>query len=338
MSTFDLSTVGLPDFVRNAEITWKKGADTFTSVIRTSGIVKEISIPTNSGNAREFSSIDLELYAKVKNEREAAAFARSQQGYSKVGTLYRVSHAQVITYEMRTQGKYREITTMLMDLLPNVMRRMELDLSHRIGFSSATSYTDMDGRTVDLTIGDGLALASTSHTLRGSSTTYRNILANNPQISRGALEAMEKTRVENSVNQLGQKLPVSDDIIWSSDDPNTVNTIREIMRATATVEVGANAGVPNVYMSKYRHVVLPLVATDNNGGADSTKAKYWGLISSRLSSFMLGIHEEPHVITPLDSDTQSVLTHDWTLSAAGGWMIVIPDAQFFSISFGNGTP
>lgn len=337
MSTLDLSTVALPDFVRNAEITWKRGADSFTSVMRTSGIVKEISIPTNTGNTREFSSIDLELYAKVKNEREAAAFARSQQGYSKVGTLYRVAQAQVITYEMRTQGKYREIQSMLLDIVPNVMRRMELDLSHRIGFATATSMTDMDGRTVDITVGDTLALASTAHTVRGSATTYRNRLANNPQASRGAIEAMEKMRVENSINQLGQKLPVSDDIIWSTDDPNTVNTIRETLRATASVESGTNAGVPNVYQSKYRHVVLPLVATDKDGNVDSTKAKYWGMVSTRLSSFMLGVHEAPHVIPPTTGDGESVLTHDWTFSCAGGWMIVIPDPNFFAISTGDGT-
>ena len=337
MSTLDLSTVSLPDFVRNAEITWKRGADSFTSVLRTSGLVKEINVPNNTGNTREFSSIDLELYAKVKNEREQAAFARSQQGYSKIGTLYRVAQAQVITYEMRTQGKYREIQSMLLDIMPNAMRRMELDLSHRITVATATSYTDMDGRTVDVTVGDTLALASTSHTVRGSATTFRNRLANNPQASRGAIEAMEKMRVENSINQLGQKVPVSDDIIWSTDDPNTVNTIRETLRATSTVEIGANTGVPNVYNAKYKHVVLPLVATDKDGNVDSTKAKYWGTASSRNSSFMLGVHETPHVIPPTVGDGTSVLTGDWTLSCMAGYMIVIPDPAWFGISTGDGT-
>lgn len=338
MSTLDLSTVGLSDFVRNAQITWDKGGDTFVSAIRNSGIVREISVPTNSGNVKEFSSIDLELYAKVKLEREQAAFARSQQGYSKVGTLYRIAQAQVITYEMRTQGKYPEITAMLMDLLPNAMRRMDLDLQHRIAFASTTTYTDMDGRTVDISVGDTLALASTAHTVRGSSSTYRNLLANSPQVSRGALEAMEKMRVENSINQLGQKIPTSDDILWTTDDPNTVNTVRELLRATAAVDAGVNNGVPNVYNAKYRHVILPLVATDKDGNVNSAKAKYWGLVSSRQSSFMLGVHESPNVTPATEGDGKSVLTHDWTFSVSAGYMIVIPDAAFFSISYGDGTP
>lgn len=337
MPTLDLSTVSLPDFVRNAEITWKRGADGFTSVMQQSGIVKEIAIPQNSGNTREFSHVDLELYAKVKAEREQAAFAKTQQGYSKIGTLYRVAHTQVITYEMRTQGKYREIQNMLLDILPTVMRRMELDLQHRITFAASTTYTDQDGRTVDVTVGDGLALASTVHTVRGSATTYRNILANNPQFSRGALEAMEKMRVENSINQLGQKVPCSDDLLWTTDDPNTINTVRELLRATATVESGANAGVPNVYGQKYRHVVLAQVATTANGNADTTKAKYWGLASSRNSSFMLGVHEAPHVVPPTDGDGKNALTDDWYFGARGGWMIVIPDPAWFAISKGDGT-
>ena len=68
-------------------------------------------------------------------------------------------------------------------------QRMELDLTHRFTFGTATSYTDLDGETVSTTVGDGLALFSASHTVPDSSTTYRNIVANNPVFSRGGLEA-----------------------------------------------------------------------------------------------------------------------------------------------------
>lgn len=333
----DLSIVNLTDFVRNAEIAWLKGADAYTPVARNSGLVREISIPNNTGNTREFSEIDLELYAKVKGERDEAKYAKVQQGYSKTGTLYRVAFAETITHEMRTQGKYLDIQSRLLNLLPTAMRRMELDLQHRITFATATSYTDMDGRTVDVTVGDTLALASTAHTVRGSSATFRNRLANNPQVSRGALEAMEKTRVENSINQFGQKVTVNDDILWTTDDPNTINTVRELLQSTASVDGGANASVVNVYRAKYRHVVLPLVATDKDGNVDSTKAKYWGLASSSRSSFYLGVHEEPHVIPPTEGDGKNVLTDDWYFNVRAGYMIVIPAAGWFSISTGDGT-
>jgi hypothetical protein len=337
MTTFNLNTTTLTDFTRNAEILWKKGAEGFVPSMRGSGIVKEMSIPDYSGNTREFSTIDLELYASVKGERDEARYAKSQQGYNKIGRLTRFGKAQVISNEWMTQGKYSEIRNTLTNLLPLAMRRMDLDLQHRFTFATSTSYTDQDGQTVDLTTGDTLALASTSHTLRGSSTTFRNILANNPQVSRGSMEAMEKMRVENSYNHLGQKVPVSDDIIWSTEDPNTVNTIREVLKATASVAVGANDGTPNVYQGKYRHVVLPLVATDANGSVDSTKAKYWGLVDSRNSSLYLGVHQEPYVIPPSVGDGTNVLTDDLTFNVRASYMIVVPDARFFSISKGDGS-
>lgn len=333
----DLSTTSLADFVRNAEILWLKAKEAYSPVARNSGLVREVVIPQNTGNTREFSEIDLELYAKIKAEREQSQFAKVQQGYSKVGTLYRVSFAEAITYEMRTQGKYQEVQQRLMNLLPTATRRMDLDLQHRIGFSTATSYTNAEGNTVDISVGDTLALASTSHLVRGASTTFRNILANNPQVSRGAMEAMEKMRIENTINQFGQKVTVADDILWSTDDPNTINTVRELLQSTASLTSGANNGVTNVYQAKYKHVILPLVATDKDGSVDSTKAKYWGLASSMRSSFYLGVHEEPHVVTPEVGDGINSLTDDWNFSARGGWMIVIPAASWFSISKGDGS-
>lgn len=333
----DLSTVSLNDFVRNISLLWLKGADEFPMVMRKSGIVKEVSIPQNSGNTRDFTAIDLEQYARVKGEREQAEYAKVQQGYSKTGTLYRVAFAEAITYEMRTQGKYPEVIAKMTNLLPTVMQRMELDLQHRITFATSTSYTDMDGRTVDTTVGDTLALASTAHTVRGSSTTFRNRLANSPQVSLGALEAMEKMRVENSINQFGQKVPVADDILWTTDDPNTINTVRVLLQSTAAIDPGANSSVKNVYQGKYRHVILSRVATDKDGNVDSTKAKYWGLVSSRMSAFFLGVHEEPHVIPPSANGAQDILTDDWVFNARAGYMIVIPDPGFFSISLGDGT-
>lgn len=333
----DLSTVSIADFVRNAEILWLKGADSFMPVARRSGIVKEVVVPQNTGNTREFSEIDLELYARFKGERDEKKYGKIQQGYSKIGTLYRFALAETITYEMRTQGKYLEVQQRLLNLLPTVMRKMELDIQHRITFATATSYTDQDGRTVDTTVGDALALASTAHLVRGSATTFRNRLANSPQLSRGAMEAMEKMRVENSINQFAQKVPVNDDILFTTDDPNTVNTARELLQSTASVSSGLNDGVKNVYQAKYKHVILPLVATDKDGNVDTTKSKYWGLVSSTRSAFYLGVHEEPHVTPPSTGDGMNVLTDDWIFSASGGWMIVVPAAQFFGISIGDGT-
>lgn len=334
----ELNIATLSDFVRNAEILFLKGLDSVPMAARNSGMFRIDNIPDHTGNTKEYTEIDLEEYADNKLEGDQAARARVQQGYSKIGTLKRVAKDIGITYEMRHYNKYIDVITRLTSLGALPAKRMELDLSHRVTFATATSYTDRNGTTVDTTVGDTLALASTAHTVRGSSATFRNRLANNPVFSKASLEGMEKMIIENSINQFGEKITVPYDILWSTDDPNTVNTIREFLRSTASPESN-NAGVINVYQGKYRHVVLPRVPTDANGAADTTKAKYWGLASSQNSSAFLGINEEPKLKTPATSgsNAEDFSTQDWNFGATAGYFIVIPGARWFAISTGDGT-
>lgn len=333
----ELNIATLFDLVRNAEILFLKGLDAVPMAARESGIFRVDSIPDHVGNTKEYSEIDLEEYAKRKAEGDEAVRARVQQGYSKIGTLYRVALDIGITYEMRHYNKYMDVISRLQNLGQTVAKRMELDLSHRITFANSTSYTDMDGVTVDTTVGDTLALASTAHTVRGSSTTFRNRLANNPLFSRGALEAMEQMITENSINQFGEKIVIPYDIIWTTEDANTVNTVKEYLKSTSSPDA-LNSGVLNVYSGKYKHVILPRVATTAFGANDATKAKYWGLASSSNSQGILAINEEPHLKATSDTGANTEFsTEDWNMGATGGYFIVIPGARFFSISLGDGT-
>jgi len=303
---------------------------------RNSGMFKIVDMSNNTGDTRQFEEIDLEQYASIKDEGDQATLARVQQGYNKTLTLDRFGFDQTISYEMRTRNKYPNVIARLTNLAVTVTNKLDLDLSHRITFGTATSYTDKDGRSVDISVGDSLALFSTAHTLQGSSSTYRNILANNPQLSKGSLEAMEKMRVENTLNQFGEKMAVDADILFTTDDPNTCNTARELLQSSAEISATNNA-VVNVYQGKYRHVKLPRIATDANGNVDSTKAKYWGLASSMDSSAYLGISEEPHLNAPQTGmNSEDVSTEDWTYTARIGYGIAIVGGRWISLSKGNG--
>jgi hypothetical protein len=330
----ELSIASIPDFVRNAEILFLKGLDSVQMNARNSGIFRVDSIPDHKGNTKEYSEIDLEEYATIKGEGDQSARARVQQGYSKIGTLYRVSLDIGITYEMRHYNKYMEVVARLENLGKTVARRMELDLSHRITFATATSYTSKEGVTIDTTVGDTLAWASTAHTVRGSSSTFRNRLANNPLFSKGGLEGMEQMIIENSINQFGEKVTIPYDILWTTDDANTCNTVREYLKSTAGPDA-LNEGVVNVYQGKYRHVVLPLVPTTATGAVDSTKAKYWGLCSSQNSQAFLGVNEEPHMKEA--NGNVEFSTEDFNMGATGGYFIVIPGARSMAFSSGDGT-
>jgi len=333
----ELNTSTLSDFVLNAEIIFNREMDSIPQTARRSGLFKEIPFANNDGDTKKFTEIDLEEYADKKAEGDQSARASVQQGYSKEGALYRVSKEITVTYEMRTRGKYMDITNRLTSLGKLVPNRMDLDLTHRLTFGTATTYTDKDGESVDIAVGDTLALFSTAHTLRGAATTFRNRVAGNPQVSPGALESMEKMRVENTFNQFGEKMTISADIIWSSEDPNTKYTIQQMLKSTTDV-TQSNPGVVNT-VAGYRHVMLPRLATDANGGVDSTKAKYWGIASSLMSTAYLGVHEEARLKTPPadGKSNEEFSTDDWTFGTRGGYMIVVVSASWISFSSGDGT-
>lgn len=334
----ELNTISLGDFVRLAGIIFEKEKASLGQEARQSGLFVEESIPLASGNTREYTEVDGNEYAKLKSEGDQAARAKVQQGYSKVLTMKRVAEDIGITFEMRTQNKYPSVVSRLTNLARKAVNRLELDLTHRITFGTATSYTDMDGTSVTIDLGDDLALFSTVHTVRGSSTTFRNRLAANPQVSKGALEGMERLCVEETINQFAEKVVIPFDILFTSDDPNTVNVARELLQSSASIDSGANSGVKNVYLGKYKHVILPRLATDANGAVDATKRRYWGLASSAYSSGHLGVWEEPRLKVPKDLNAgEEFSTDDWNFGVRAGYGVEIVGGSWIKFSSGDGT-
>jgi hypothetical protein len=134
----------------------------------------------------------------------------------------------------------------------------------------------MDGESVDVTGGDTLAIASTVHSLKFSSTTWSNRLAGDPAFSRGALEAAESLTTSDILSNFGERRVMNFNTIISSDDPTTVNEIKVFLNSTADVDQN-NSGVMNVYKNKYRHLILPYLATTATGARDATKRRWWFL-------------------------------------------------------------
>lgn len=342
----ELNTISLSVFTQLAAVMFEKKKASLKSAVRESGMFRVEAVPNNSGNIRQLTEIDQNEYAKFKGESDQAQRAKVQQGYTKNVQVARFAADVGISFEMRTQNKYQEVIRRLESLAEQAVNKQDLDLSHRLTFANSTSYTDMDGRTVDVTVGDTLALLSTAHTLKGSATTYRNRLANNPQVSKGALEGMEQLVVEATYNQFGEKVVLPFDVIFSTDDPNTVNTIREYLRSSAGPDF-ANSGVTNVYNGKYRHVILPRLATDANGAVDTTKRKYWGLASTSGSTAHLLVWEEAHLKTPAplgsgstafnSTNGEEFSTDDWNFGVRAGYGIGILSGVWIRMSLGDGT-
>ena len=336
----ELNSVQLSDFVKNADIIFLKAQGEAPAIFRTSGLCKVVPIAANSGNTREFSETDGNEYLSYKGEGDAAVHGTVQQGYSNTMTAVRQANNLAITWEMRNFNKYPEVVSRLTGAGRQGVNSIELDLTHRFTFGTVTTYTDRDGRTVAIDCGDDLQLFYTAHLLKGAIgvTTYRNRLANNPRVSKGAIEGMERLIVEETYNQLGELKPnMPFDIIWTGPDPNTVNTVREYLRSTASPDA-AHAGVVNVYQGKYRPVVLPLLATTAAGAPDTTKRYYWGIASSSYSSMYLGVWEEPHLIAPSsNSNSEDIQTDDWEFRQRACYGITTVGAPWVKASTGDGT-
>lgn len=331
----ELNTASLNDLVRNAKIMWLDALVSEPRNAYESGLFQIDFIGEGQGDTKDYSEIDLEEYASNKDEGDQAERAKIQQGYTRTMTAVRRGKDIGITVEMRKGNKYREVVARLTNLGQLLPNRMELDLTHRFTFGTATTYTDKDGVTVNIATGDTLALYSTVHTLRGTSTTYRNRLAGNAKVSKGSIEGMERLIAEETLNQFGEKKSMPFDVIWSGDDPNTVNTIREFLQSTADPS-SVNSGVINVNKAKYRHVILPRLATTAAGLPDSTKRYYWGLgcTNPSYNSSFLGVWEEPFILSPQDLGKDS--TENWDFGTRGRYGICIVGAKHIKFSSGDG--
>lgn len=331
----ELNKLTLPDFTALFQVIWLDNIEAERREAFNSGIWRFMPIPENTGDSRRMTEIDLEQYASRKGEGDQASRARIQQGYTKDLLSYRVAKDVGISYEERTQNKYQTVIERLQNLSRLPIHSIELDLSMRIANAENTSYTDKDGVIVDTTGGDALAWASTAHTLKASTTTYRNILANNPVPSRGAFEAMERMNQENSFNQFGEALPSMPwNILWTTDDPQDCNLVSEYLESTGSPDF-ANSAVKNVYQYKYKHVRLPRAMFTAVGGRDTTKRHRWGMASEEGTTAYIGMWEEPHMT---DFEESKDRTDTYVTGVRAGYGICHVTGRGFSISYGDGTP
>jgi hypothetical protein len=334
-----LNTATYPDLVANKDIIWVKGVMSVQKTAEESGIWKVDSWGSNTGDVREYSELELEEYAKTKDESSDAEQAKTTQGHSKTVSPIRFGLDISISWEYRNRNKYQTASRELTQLGRTVANRRELDLQHRIGFGTATTYTNLDGNSIDISTGDSLATFSTAHTLTQSSSTYRNILANNPQLSRGSLESMEQMIKENTLNNFGTKMTVTYDILWIADDANTENTAREILNSTAS-PAAPNSGVVNVNQGKYKLVVLKLVNTTALGAPDTDKNKYWGLAASgeNGAQMYLSVEQQPILDMPtsLGTNAEEFSSEDISVRGRGSHAIVTVVGRGITLSKGNG--
>lgn len=322
------------DFVKNAQVMWRKGYERVP--MRAKALYEVVN---NQLYVTEHSSLDGFTYARRKDEGDVYFQENPTQNYSKTITKYRVGLTATITWEMRTYDKYREIKRTLTNLGEATAQKMELDLTHRFTFGAVTSYVDMDGITVPTTVGDGNQLFYATHTVPGSATTFSNVVPSNPIFSRAGLEAAETLFTSQLIDSAGNKVVSMPDTIITTDDPNTVNTVLEFLKSTARPDATQanpyNSGTENVYKAKYRHIVLPLLATTASGAFDTNKKKYWMLANVSHTDAIVEISENPHIVSPTPgSNAEDFDNDDWKFKSSAAYGMEITDPKWIVLSTG----
>lgn len=316
-STSLLNSVTLSEFTDNVE----KDFSLFNQMVAPAASQMFIyeNLEAHTGNTRRYDEADTETFASDKPEGTDAVKARAGVGYNMTMSAVRRAKEIDITWEMRRYNKAPQVVSQLTALNWFCPQRMDIDLTHLLTFSTSSSYTDMDGNSVTVTVGDGNPLSYATHALAFSSTTYRNRLSGDAVFSQGALESMESLTTSDVYSNFGERRVMNFNVIFSSDDPGTVRDIRQVLESTADVDA-AHAGVLNTYRGKYRHVVLPYLATTAAGARDSAKRQWWGIaaIGQGTAGWQAyyGVFEAPNLKTPAPGNNgEDVHNDDWTYGA-----------------------
>lgn len=330
-----LTTVSFEDAVDLINREFERKLKPFPGTMRTSGFVKTTTVPNGSGNTRRHKEPPhSDQYAALKVEAGNTTAVTVQQGYYADTTASTYAFKVDISRELRTYDKTQQYRNAVDFITGSYQNREDLNLSLQFSFGTATTYTSMEGNTINIATGDGLSLWNTAHTLTGSATTYRNRLANNPQFSEGALENMEDLWRTNIYNNLGEQVAMEPDIIWTTDKPQLVNAVRRELQSTAQVSA-PNAGVTNVYEGKYKHVILKRADMDASGNKDSSKANYWGLASSTYSTFFNDEYMSPMIIQPSVGNGMNVDLDTWTWTVEGAHDSCVVVGRGLSFSSGD---
>jgi len=314
-------TTQFNDLVKNAAVAWR---EEYESVPKAARLLYDI-IP-NDNLTSEYSHIDSPGFARRKNEGGSYAIGSPRQGYTLNLTKTRIGLSDSVTWEMRKYDKYREIEKKMRGLGESTAQRIELDLTHLFTFGlQGSTYTNMDGETVNTVTGDAVQLFSNSHTVTGSSTNVDN-LNGTQAFNRTGLELAERL-FANMVNMNDIKVVPKPDTIITSDEPAVINLVNEFLKSTEAPDTAERA--TNVYKVKYNHIVLPFLATTNLGAPTSTGRFYWMLADLKHKDAICEFSEMPNFVTPNPGNNGETFdTDDWKFKSAASYAYGVLDYKW----------
>lgn len=326
--TSHITSLVFSDFVDTTDRIHNMG-DTLVNDLEAVKSLYQVSmIPKGTGSQRIHDEYDTETYARLKIESGDISKVKAIKGWSKTATMRRFGAEISISWEMRNVGKDREVINRLTSLAKYCPQRMAIDLTHRFTFATSTSYTDMDGETVDVSMGSttSTALIDSTQDLTGSTSTYSSVITGTPYFSKGAYQVARERSNTQIVDNFNNRRIMKFNTIVTSDDPATVDEVQILKRST-TDPTQNNPGVVNTYKG-FDHVILPRLATDANGAYNSAKAKWWFYVAAGEWPAYLDIYEEPTLSTPMTGNNgEDIHNQDWTFTSTCAYAICVVVAR-----------
>lgn len=286
-------------------------------------------VGAGQGSSKRIEEFDGQTFASYKPEGTNSAKAFVGAGYSTDMVARTFSKEIEITVEMRNDNRYAQIGQLITDLSTFCENRQDLDLTHRFTFATSSSYTDMDGETVTITMGDGNPLAYSAHTLAFSSTTYSTRLTGDPAFSQGSYEAIMIQATTQCYNNFGEQRMLDWNTIFTTQHQPTVRAVQQMLNSMADIDA-VQAGIVNVYKNNMRHIVLPYLASTASGAYDSTKQRWWGVVATGMNGLQAYVGDwiSPTLKTPAPGNNgEDIHNYNWTYSAYCRYGITIVSAK-----------
>lgn len=339
--TYQGSSASFAAMVGNLNINFLKGYD---AAVPTEMSAKQFynvdDVGPHAGKTDRYEEpLTALMMAKAISEGDPMALGAIAPGYYKDITVVRRTAGFQYTWDWEHHNKYpNQLFNLYKEVGMGLRLRIEMDLTHNFTFGTATSYTDMDGNTIDTTTGDGLTLFYSAHTLSNSTTTYRTRLAGNPAASPSAIEAalsnFNQQIYDNNGNRIMTAMP---DTIIIGSSVSVYNRVKKIVYSTSPRDE-ANSNVMNPLKGSLRIVQLKYLDSTAVQVLDTTKSEYFIICDSSHIGGFIRVTENPTVTLPTIQNGGIVFnTEDRMVKGTCTYERAIVDPRFMQMSSGDGT-
>jgi len=175
----------------------------------------------------------------------------SEEGDSITWTQRQYGAKVSVTEEMRMFDRYSQLESIVRSISTDAFDKIDQSLADVLLYGTATTYTDVYGKSVAAVGPDGLALFSASHSNNLNTDVFSNIITSNPALSRAAIVTARKLGLTHK-DPNGMIRPVHlDSIIVSPENEDLIERIlySEKMSGTGNNDLNPMKGkIKNVYV------------------------------------------------------------------------------------------